>query len=131
MIAPCLFFCCLLLLIHGITAVRIYHIALHPDIQSGPAYSTGRITLTYTHAQPPITIFEEDRSSRWRGPPAEIILEPDDRQGEFFLFNMMGKHTPEGLEIKNEFYNICVKQNARISIQLVNSQVQSISLSHT
>jgi len=122
------FFCLFSVIIGVITATRIYYIASYPERLCGSAYITGQIILTYKHGCPPITEFEEDRSCRWKGPPLEIVLEPDDQPGVFHLLSMTGRHIPAGLEIKNEFFEVYVKKNARINIKVVRNQVQSMTL---
>ena len=129
MLVACLFFLTILLFTCQCTATRIYRISLHPEIICGPSRITGTFTLSYTHDSPPVTVFSEDKTSRWAGPPLEIVLEPDDRQGEFCVLDMKGRHIPEGIEIENDLFSMCVKQSADINIKVVKGKVKSVLLS--
>ena len=42
---------------------------------------------------------------------------------------MKGRHIPEGIEIENDLFSMCVKQSADINIKVVKGKVKSVLLS--
>lgn len=117
----------LCMLFGRILCVQISYIGKHRERICGSAYLTGTVTLRYAHETPPITVFSEGRS-RWRGPPLQILLEPEDRPGEFRFLEVEGKHVPNGLEINSPFFNMCIRHNAILDISVVKDEIQGINI---
>lgn len=114
-------------LVSLVQCVQISYIGTHRERICGSAYLSGTVSLRYTHDSPPVTVFSEGRS-RWRGPPLQILIEPDDRPGEFRFLEIEGRHIPNGLEIKGPWFDMCIRHTAVIDITVLKDTIQGINI---
>ena len=62
--------------------------------------------------------FMHNHNIPWCGPRMQLIIQPDDQPGEFILDeDVRGKHIPDGIQITNPLFEICVRKTSRIFLR--------------
>lgn len=110
-------------------ATRLYHVGPPSAyVTPGPSLTTGSVVLHYNKAEPPVTEFSYDQTERWQGPPVTIMIEPDNRPGEFHLADLHGKHTESGLLLNYNTVEVCLKFSGLIYLSFEKGQVGRIDI---
>lgn len=77
----------------------------------------GEIIIHYS-LQKSESTFMYNRKIPWRGPQIQLILQPDDRPGEFALHeDVYGKHAPTGIHISSSIFDLFIRKTSRIFLR--------------
>lgn len=77
----------------------------------------GEIIINY-NLQKSESTFMYNRNIPWRGPQMQLILQPEDRPGEFALHeDVYGKHVPTGIHITSSLFDLFIRKASRIFLR--------------